>query len=244
MHLRTLEGTGCLFDVWRIPGRFTKNPDIIRFPTGKLMLVFCDCDKHWPEESSRITTLESNDGGASWGNPRVVAEALISDGDERWLTPQTIAECHDVGLDDEGHTGEPYSIAAACRASRRLEVVAGADLRAERREAFGERWSVPALYADYRQMVAQEAPDLVAVCSTASGLQKPASEAPAQSFAATPTANCWSRSWSRADPPCQCDFPLGIRGGAGSDHTARGVTSSSCSTKSPEPSNPRCRWPG
>ena len=25
MHLRTLEGTGRLFDVWRIPGRFTKN---------------------------------------------------------------------------------------------------------------------------------------------------------------------------------------------------------------------------
>jgi hypothetical protein len=88
MQMRTLEGTGRLFDVWRIPGRFTKNPDIIRFPSGKLMLVFCDCDKHWPEESSRITTLESTDGGASWGNPQVVAEARIDQGEERWLTPR------------------------------------------------------------------------------------------------------------------------------------------------------------
>ena len=86
--MRTLEGTGRLFDVWRIPRRFTKNPDLIRFPSGKLMLVFCDCDKHWPEESSRITTLESSDGGATWGNPRVVAEALIGQGEERWLTPR------------------------------------------------------------------------------------------------------------------------------------------------------------
>lgn len=88
MRMRTLEGTGRLFDVWRIPRRFTKNPDIIRFPSGRLMLVFSDCDKHWPEESSRITTLESGDGGATWGNPRVVAEALIEKGDERWLTPR------------------------------------------------------------------------------------------------------------------------------------------------------------
>ena len=85
-------------------------------------------------------------------------------------------------IDDEGHTDQPYSIAAACRASERLEVVAGADLRAERREAFGARWGVPALYPDYRQMVAQEAPDLVAVCTTASGLQKPAAEAPNAEF--------------------------------------------------------------
>ena len=35
---------------------------------------------------------------------------------------------------------------------------------------------------DYRQMVAQEAPDLVAVCTTASGLQKPAAEAPNAEF--------------------------------------------------------------
>ena len=85
-------------------------------------------------------------------------------------------------IDDEGHTDQPYSIAASCRASARLEVVAGADPLAARRKAFGERWDVPALYADYRQMVAREAPDLVAVCTTASGLPKPASEAPDAGF--------------------------------------------------------------
>ena len=85
-------------------------------------------------------------------------------------------------IDDEGHTDQPYSIAASCSASVRLEVVAGADPLGERRKAFGERWGVPALYADYRRMVAQEAPDLVAVCTTASGLPKPASEAPDAEF--------------------------------------------------------------
>ena len=85
-------------------------------------------------------------------------------------------------IDDEGHSTQPYSIAASCRASDRLEVATAADLRPERREAFSERWGVEALYEDYRQMVAEQRPDLVAVCTTASGLQKPASEAPDASF--------------------------------------------------------------
>ena len=57
-----------------------------------------------------------------------------------------------------------------------------ADLRPERREAFRERWGVEAVYEDYRQMVAEQQPDLVAVCTTASGLQKPANAAPDASF--------------------------------------------------------------
>lgn len=85
-------------------------------------------------------------------------------------------------IDDEGHTPLPYSIAAACRASGRLEIAAGCDLRPERREDFSGRWGVHALYEDFREMVRQESPDLVAVCTTASGLQKPAREAPDASF--------------------------------------------------------------
>ncbi len=81
-------------------------------------------------------------------------------------------------IDDEGHSDQPYSIASSCLASERLEVVTAADLRSERREAFKQRWGVDALYEDYRKMVLEECPDLVAVCTTASGLQKPASEAP------------------------------------------------------------------
>lgn len=85
-------------------------------------------------------------------------------------------------IDDEGNDTKPYSIAASCRESDRLEVVTGADLRPVRRQAFRERWEVEALYEDFRQMVAAERPDLVAVCTTASGLQKPAAAAPDAGF--------------------------------------------------------------
>ncbi|NUP98663.1 MAG: Gfo/Idh/MocA family oxidoreductase [Armatimonadetes bacterium] len=59
----------------------------------------------------------------------------------------------------------PYSIAATCAASERLELVAGCDLLAEKRQAFAERWGVSALYQDYRDMLRQEQPDLVAICT-------------------------------------------------------------------------------
>ena len=85
-------------------------------------------------------------------------------------------------IDDEGHTHLPYSIATACRASERLEIAAGCDLRSERRSAFAERWDVNALYEDFRDMVREERPDIVAVCTTASGLQKPARQAPDATF--------------------------------------------------------------
>ena len=74
--------------IWSKAGRFTKNPDIVRFPDGRLMLVFCDTDRHWSEEISRITTLESRDDGRTWGNPRVIAEADRRKGQERWVTPR------------------------------------------------------------------------------------------------------------------------------------------------------------
>ena len=61
----------------------------------------------------------------------------------------------------------PYSAAGACRASERLELVAGADLDAQKRRAFSERWGVTAVYEDYREMIRQEAPDLVAICTRA-----------------------------------------------------------------------------
>lgn len=85
-------------------------------------------------------------------------------------------------IDDEGHTHLPYSIAASARASSRLELAAGCDLLAERRKDFTERWGVEAVYEDFRAMVEQERPDLVAVCTTATGLQKPGRESPDPSF--------------------------------------------------------------
>ena len=59
----------------------------------------------------------------------------------------------------------PYSVAAACRASAHLEVCAGADILPEKRAAFKERWGVTALYDDYLDMIDQEEPDMVAICT-------------------------------------------------------------------------------
>ena len=72
-------------------------------------------------------------------------------------------------IDDERHTPLPYSVAAAAGASERLQLVAGCDLSAEKRAAFTERWGVDAVYEDFQQMVEQERPDLVAVCTRAAG---------------------------------------------------------------------------
>lgn len=83
-------------------------------------------------------------------------------------------------IDDEGHFEVPYSVAAATKASTRLELVAGADLQSEKRDAFSQRWGV-AVYEDFREMITAERPDLVAVC-TAACLPKPANKAPDASF--------------------------------------------------------------
>jgi len=80
-------------------------------------------------------------------------------------------------IDDEGHTELPYSVAASAKASERLELVAGADLVADKRAAFQQRWGVEAVYADYREMVEKEQLDMVAIC-TAACLPKPANQSP------------------------------------------------------------------
>lgn len=69
-------------------------------------------------------------------------------------------------IDDEMAPGSPaYSVSAAVKASDRLEVVAGADIDPAKREAYQARWGVSALYDDYRTMIRQEQPDLVAICT-------------------------------------------------------------------------------
>jgi predicted dehydrogenase len=69
-------------------------------------------------------------------------------------------------IDDELPAGSPaYSVATACNVSERLEVVTGADIDPAKREAFKTRWGVDALYDDYRTMIRQEKPDLVAICT-------------------------------------------------------------------------------
>ena len=85
-------------------------------------------------------------------------------------------------IDDEHPGLSPYSIAAAARASERLELVAGSDLIADRREAFGARWGIDALYHDYLEMIERERPDLVAVCTRATSLPRPHDRAPSADF--------------------------------------------------------------
>ena len=86
-----------------------------------------------------------------------------------------------VGVGRMGSTLD-MSVANACQASQRLEVVAGADILPERRKAFKEKWGVGALYEDYQEMIEKERPDMVAVCTTATGIQKPGSKAPSRDF--------------------------------------------------------------
>ena len=68
-------------------------------------------------------------------------------------------------IDDEHPQNSPYSIAAACQSSERLQVIAGADIEAEKRTAFQTRWGVNEVYEDYEVMIRETAPDLVAICT-------------------------------------------------------------------------------
>jgi len=88
----------------------------------------------------------------------------------------------DDEFDDLEEWRSPTAIAAACSVSDRLEVVAGADLLPERREAFTKKWGVSALYEDYMEMIASESLDLVAICTVATTALKPARTAPNPGF--------------------------------------------------------------
>lgn len=63
----------------------------------------------------------------------------------------------------------PYAHAPSYAESPQVELLAGADPHAEQRAIFGQRWGVAKqhLYADYREMLAEERPDIVSVCTTA-----------------------------------------------------------------------------
>ena len=76
----------------------------------------------------------------------------------------------------------PYSIAAASALIDRLEVVAGCDVLGEKREAFRAKWGVDAVYEKFGDMLEKEELDLVAICTTATGLFKPTREVPDGNF--------------------------------------------------------------
>jgi predicted dehydrogenase len=62
--------------------------------------------------------------------------------------------------------GVPHAHTACYRAAR-VPVVAGADGFEEQREAYRRKWGVEAVYADYREMVERERPDIISVATSA-----------------------------------------------------------------------------
>jgi predicted dehydrogenase len=61
----------------------------------------------------------------------------------------------------------PYAHMACYREVPAVEVVAAADSYAEQRAAFRQRWGLENLYADYREMLEKEKPDIVSVTTSA-----------------------------------------------------------------------------
>lgn len=100
-----------VFDVWRSPGRFTKNPDIIQLPEGRILLVYSDNDAHLSQETQILTILASDDNGKTWFKLSEVDTADLRRGDERLVTPR-ISLLKDgrvavlVDHDDFGHFHE------------------------------------------------------------------------------------------------------------------------------------------
>jgi len=72
-------------------------------------------------------------------------------------------------IDDElprwAPSTKPYAHAARYAAVPDTVVVAACDADAAKRQAFGERWGVTALYADVAEMMRQEQPDIVSICT-------------------------------------------------------------------------------
>ncbi|HEY9077828.1 MAG TPA: sialidase family protein [Anaerolineaceae bacterium] len=106
IHPRSLNHK--IFDVWRSPGRFTKNPDIVRLPKGRLLLVYSDNDAHWSQENQVLTILASDDDGRIWFKLSEVDRADLRQGDERLVTPRLslLSDGRLVVLidhDDNGH---------------------------------------------------------------------------------------------------------------------------------------------
>tara|TARA_B100000686_G_C16715187_1_gene931540 strand:- start:364 stop:1428 length:1065 start_codon:yes stop_codon:yes gene_type:complete len=86
-----------------------------------------------------------------------------------------------VGLGRIGSTLD-MSVANACKNSERLDVVAGSDILSDRRKNFESTWGIKSTYENYQEMIDRENPDIVAVCTTATGLPKPGNKAPNREF--------------------------------------------------------------
>jgi predicted dehydrogenase len=81
--------------------------------------------------------------------------------------------CGRIGstIDDE-HVNQPqfrypWAHAPACIEAKGVELVAASDLVKEQLGDFKRRWGITALYTDYREMIAEEKPDIVCVTTRA-----------------------------------------------------------------------------
>ena len=111
MYIHKRSVASKVFDIWRSPGRFTKNPDIIALPSGRLMLIYADTDAHWSLKNQVLTLLASDDEGRTWFKHRAVDTADLTNGDERLVTPR-LSYLNDGRLvviidhNDDGHFHE------------------------------------------------------------------------------------------------------------------------------------------
>jgi len=83
-------------------------------------------------------------------------------------TPPLDVEREFHHYDHPGDEGNPTSYSEALVDRPEVELIAGADRDEKRLRVFGERYGIDALYADAEQMLRQEKPDLVAVCTNTS----------------------------------------------------------------------------
>ena len=81
--------------------------------------------------------------------------------------------CGRIGsTNDDEHVGRPqfrypWAHAPAIIEAKGVDLVAAADLIPEQLQDIRQRWGVEALYSDYREMIAREAPDIVSISTRA-----------------------------------------------------------------------------
>ena len=63
------------------------------------------------------------------------------------------------------HGALPYSHAAGYTAFERTELVAAADVVEEKAQYVCDKWRIPKYYLDYREMIAQEKPEIVSIAT-------------------------------------------------------------------------------
>src|SRR5215472_587713 len=78
-----------------------------------------------------------------------------------------VASTIDDEVKDRSSSLLPYAHMACYREVPAVELVGGADTFAEQRDAFRQRWGLDRLYADYRELLDREKPDIVSVCTSA-----------------------------------------------------------------------------